>query len=137
MATASRRKRKDAGVREAHRSEIVHDPGQQSRLVADRLEVSIVMAVDAVDDCRRRGVDHREWRLEFVRGVLEEASPGDLGGLEVRGHHIERSPERPDLVRPGAEPRTHVELAASDGGGRLLQPAEGAGQPASDGKADE
>jgi hypothetical protein len=103
-------------IREAYRPEVVDDPAEEPRLVADGLEVAIVVAIDAVEDGRRRGIDDREGGLEFVRGILEEAPPRDLGGLEVGGHRVERAPAM-RLVGPRTEPRARVQPAVRRGGG--------------------
>ena len=81
--------RQDASIGKADGPQVVHDPGEEARLFADRLEMAVVVAVDPVKDRGRRGIDDRERRLQLVRGILEETATRDFGGLEIVGHGVE------------------------------------------------
>ena len=81
--------RQIASLRTADGAQVVDDPGQQARLVTDRLQVLVLMGVHALENGRGRRFDHGERRLELVDRVLEEPQSRCLGMFERVGHRIE------------------------------------------------
>ena len=77
----------------------------------DRLEVPVVVLVDAVHHRRRGRLDDRERGLHLVRGILEEPASRRLVALEIGGHRVERPAERADLVAPARQARAGRQVA--------------------------
>ena len=113
---------------EADGAQVLDDSGQNSRLIADGLDMTTLWLVDAVEDRARRGVDHCQRRTQLVGGVLEELPPRLLGLLQVPRHGIERAPEAPEFIAASGQARALGQISLRDAGGGDLEAVERADQ---------
>ncbi len=60
-----------------------------------------------------------------MRGILQQPAPGIIRPLQLGGHAVERTAERPDLVGPAAQAGTPGEIACGNRGGIVLEGTEG------------
>ena len=112
--------------------EVVDDPAEHLRLLADRPQIARLRREYPLLDGPGRAVDHRQRRAKLVDRVLDEPPALLVGALEVRRHRVEGAANLAELVGPPAKARTAVpdrrrqlarEARASWVSGRAIRPA--------------
>ena len=78
--------REPAGITEGEGAQVLDEPVEGVRLIAQQREMSVIVWMDAVELRFHLRLQHCERRAQLVGDVGEEPAPGVLGGVELCGH---------------------------------------------------